>query len=221
MKVRRFIFAFILLSFPVNVSAQWSDTLKSILHGKIFPTASFDSRNSFIDNGRAHIWGIKFGVEFSDRLQGGIGYNRHDRNLRKIIYFQDEFGNVNAATAKLHLDYCSFYVRCVYYKTKHWKFSIMPYQIGFGNSRYVYEQNGNEIVTDKRFVILYEPGISVSYKIVRWLGVGMDIGYRFMLRDNPKIPENFNSPIYSFYAIIYWGELYKMAFPSSKLTKKL
>lgn len=209
-----------MFSFGIS-KAQWADTLHSILHGKIYPTASFDSRNSFIDNGRAHIWGIKFGVEFSDRLQGGIGYNKHDQNLEKIIYFQDQLGNTNSSLAKLHLNYFSFYVRYVYYKTKHWKFSIMPYQIGFGNSKYVYEQEGIEKTNGKRFVVLYEPGISVSYKIVRWLGVGGDIGYRVMLRDNPAIPENFNSPIYSFYGIIYWGELFKMAFPETKLAKKL
>lgn len=218
---RKFLFVLFLLFSFGNTNAQWSDTLHSIVHGKIFPTASFDSRNSFIDNGRAHIWGIKIGVEFSDRLQGGIGYNRHDKNLEKIIYFFDQSGNTSSVSAKLHLDYFSFYVRYVYYKTKHWKFSIMPYQIGFGHSRYVYEQNGNEIVTDKRFVILYEPGISVSYKIVRCFGLGGDIGYRFMLRDNPEIPENFNSSIYSFNAIIYWGELYKMVFPGTQLAKKL
>jgi hypothetical protein len=215
------VFFFVLFfALTTNVNAQWSDTISKILHGKIFPTASFDSRNSFISSSRAHIWGVKAGVDFDGRLQGGIGYNRHDKNLEKDIYFINELGVKDSTTAFLHLDYFSFYVRYVYYKTKHWKFSVMPYQLGFGNSRYVYENSGRKAVAGKRFVVLYEPGISVSYKIFQWFGVGGDIGYRFMLRGNPAIPENFNSPTYSFYVIIYWGELYKIAFPDSKWAKK-
>lgn len=211
----------LLLTLSPVLHAQWSDTIQRILHGKVYPTASFDSRNSFISSSRAHIWGIKAGVEFSGRLQGGIGYNRHDKNLEKEIYFFNELGVRDSTFARLHLDYFSFYVRYVYYKTNHWKFSVMPYQLGFGNSRYRYEYHNTEFVTGKRFVIIYEPGISISYKIFQWFGAGADIGYRIMLRGNKSIPENFNSPVYSFYAIIYWGELYKMAFPETKLAKKL
>lgn len=220
LRILLFLFA-LQIAGAMKLHAQWSDTIKKILHGKIYPTASFDSRNSFISSSRAHIWGVKVGVEFSGRLQGGIGYNRHDKNLEKEIYFQNEFGNADSIKAGLHLDFFSFYVRYVYYKKKRWKFSVMPYQIGFGNSRYKYVRDDIKRISGKRFVILYEPGISVSYKIFQWLGVGSDIGYRFMIRGNPAIPENFNSPIYSFYAIIYWGELFKLTFPESKWIKKL
>ncbi len=216
------IFLFLLLMhFPKTGNAQWSDTIKKILHGKIYPTASFDSRNSFISSSRAHIWGIKVGVEFSGRLQGGIGFNRHDKNLKKEIFFTNEFGLTESATAQLRFSYFSFYVKYVYYNKGRWKFSVIPYQLGFGNSYYRYEVDDKKYITGKRWMLLYEPGISVSYKIFKWLGAGADIGYRFMLRRNPAIPENFNSPTYSFYASIYWGELYKLAFPESKWSKKL
>lgn len=209
------------LTISISSSAQWSDTIKTILHGKIFPIATFDSRNSFVNSSRAHIWGVKIGVDFSGKLQGGIGYNRHDKNLKKEIYFTNVSGNPDSTNATLHLDYFSFYMRYVYYKKNKWKFSVMPYQLGFGNSRYVYTEQGQEVVAGKRFVILYEPGISISYKIFQWFGIGADVGYRFVLRGNKAIPENFNSPIYSFYAIIYWGELYKLTFPNTRLAKKL
>jgi hypothetical protein len=213
------LFVFSLIT--INLHAQWSDTIRNILHGPIFPTASFDSRNSFVSSERAHIWGIKAGVEFSGKLQIGVGYNFHDKNLQKEIYYSNTSGILDSSLGTLHLSYVSIYTRYVYYKTQHWKFSIMPIQLGIGNSKYKFEQQGIEKETGSRTVILYEPGISVSYKIITWLGVGADIGYRFMLRDNPFIPENFNSMIYSFYAIIYWGEIYKLIFPETKLAKIL
>ena len=219
--MKKMIFMLLLVLCSPVLHAQWADTIQKILHGKIYPTASFDSRNSFVSSSRAHIWGIKAGVEFSGRLQGGIGYNRHDKNLEKEIYFTNELGVRDSTFARLHLDYFSFYIRYVYYKTKRWKFSVMPYQLGFGNSRYRYEYQNEELVTGKRFVVLYEPGISMSYKIFQWIGIGADVGYRVMLRGNKAIPENFNSPVYSFYTIIYWGELYKMTFPKTRLAKML
>ena len=207
MRTTFFFIVFVLWS--SNCPAQWSDTLNSIIHGKVSPTASFDSRNSFINASKAHIWGVKIGVEFSEKLQGGIGYNRHDKNLSKEIYFVDQAGLPNSAKAFLHLNYFSFYLRYAYYNNNKWKFSIMPYQLGCGNSNYQYVENGNKIIIDRQLVVIYEPGISVSYKFLPWLGVGGDVGYRFMLRNNYAIPENFNSPIFSIYGIIFWGELYK------------
>jgi len=205
----------------VNGYAQWSDTLKEILNGKMFPTVSLDGRNSFISSQRASIWGIKAGVEFSGKLQIGVGYNQHIKNLQKEIYFRNVYNLPDSRTGTLHLSYVSIYTRYVYYKTEKWKFSIMPIQLGIGKSKYTYDYLGIERIVDDRTVVLYEPSISISYKFIRWFGVGADLGYRIMLRGNPAIPENFNSPIYSFYAIIYWGELYKMAFPKTKLAKML
>ncbi len=187
----------------------------------MYPTASLDGRNSFVSSERASIWGIKAGVEYSDCLQFGVGYNQHIHNLEKEIYFSDASGIHDSAAGTLHLSYVSIYTRYVYYRTEHWKFSIMPIQLGFGNSRYKYNQQGIDKTINQKAVVIYEPGISISYRFFFWLGVGADLGYRIMLRDNPAIPENFNSMIYSFYVIIYWGDLYKKAFPKSKLDKYL
>lgn len=218
--IRHFILLFILLHCFI-AKAQWSDTLKEILHGKMYPTASLDGRNSFINSERAAIWGIKAGVEFAGKLQMGIGYNQHINNLEKEIYFRDFYGQRDSAIGTLRLAYMSVYTRYVYYKSNHWKFSIMPIQLGIGDSKYKYDYLDKTRIVDEKIVVLYEPGISIAYKIIPWFGVGADLGYRIMLRGNRAIPENFNSPIYSFYAIFYWGELYKMAFPKTKLAKML
>jgi hypothetical protein len=214
--------AMALLSFlPRPLAAQWTDTLNRVMHGTVYPTASFDSRNSFISSQRAHIWGIKAGVEFGSLLQIGLGYNFHDQNLKKTIYFTNEAGHADSATGVLHLAYGSYYIRYTYYKTKRWKFSMMPVQLGIGSSRYTYNDGMTYREASKRSVIVYEPGMSVSYKIFDWIGIGGDVGLRFMLKNNPDIPERFNSPIYSFYTVIYWGDIYKKILPDTKLAKML
>jgi hypothetical protein len=218
---KKFVSLLIFLLLQLPALSQWSDTIRTLMRGKVYPTATFDSRNSFIGDRRAHIWGIKAGVEFSGRIQFGVGYNRHDQNLVKVITYTNSAGFPSSTLGELRLSYISFYTKFVYYKTKRWKFSIIPFQVGFGNSRYVYEEEGKARDTGKRFVVIYESGVSASYKLLPWLGAGADFGYRVMLRDNPAIPENFNSPIYAFYGIIYWAEVYKLVFPESKWAKKI
>ncbi|MBI3510389.1 MAG: hypothetical protein HY064_06975 [Bacteroidetes bacterium] len=220
MRIERILSFFFILA-AINAHSQWSDTLRNIFHGGIFPAASFDSRNSFISDRRAHIWAVKAGVEFDSKIQMGIGYNFLDQHLTKTIPYIDANGVPASTIGILHLGYVSIYGRYVYYKTDHWKFSIMPIQFGFGNSKYIYSDQNGFHKTDKEAIITYEPGISISYKLIYWLGIGADFGYRYMIKKNNAIPENFNSPIYSFYVVIYYGEIYKKLFPGTKLAKMI
>jgi hypothetical protein len=219
MKLNKYFFLFLFSFLMLEGKSQWRDTIRDVFNGSIYPTAGFDSRNSFINARRAHIWGIKGGVEFAHKLQMGLGYNFLDNKVKKPYPFVTPLGIRDTATAQLHLWFIGPYMRYVYYKTKKWKVSIMPIQIGIGKSWYTHSEGLGPITTDKRTIVVYEPGISASYRIFKWLGVGADFGYRIMLRDNPAIPENFNSPIYSLYVIIHWDQVYKAIFPNSKWAK--
>ena len=219
--LKGFFVLLLLLPGATRLHAQWTDTLHHVMHGTIYPTASFDSRNSFISSQRAPIWGVKAGVDFSGYLQIGLGYNFLQDGPKRKVYFQNNAGLNDSATGTIRMHFFSYYIRYVYYVSHHWRFSIMPVQLGLGNSRYDFFDGMTDREKDKRFVMIYEPGISASYKLLKWLGVGGDIGYRIMLRRNPLIKENFNSPIYSFYINIYWGEIYKILLPNTKLAKML
>lgn len=212
----------ILFLLPSPAEAQLIDTLRACIGRGVAPTAYFDSRNSFIGNRRAQIWGIKIGAEFGGKLVLGGGYNQHTNNLTRDFLFANPQQGYDTVQGTLRLGYVSYFARYVYFSSKHWKFSVIPLQFGIGRSRYdVMLNNGEEIRMNRKTIMLYEAGISVAYKIVPWFGVGTDLGFRFMLRKNKAIPENFNSPIYSFYTIIYWAELYKTVFPETKLAKRL
>ncbi|TND09596.1 MAG: hypothetical protein FD123_1187 [Bacteroidetes bacterium] len=213
--------AVIFLFSCVSAKAQFMDTLRVCINRKASLICFLDSRNSFISDRRANIWGVKIGAEFGGKLSFGGGWNMHTNNLTKEIFLPKAGGGLDSTEATLRFAYFSYFARYVYYQSKRWKFSVTPLQIGFGRSRYDYDYAGESFRTDKKTVIVYENNIAVSYRIFRWLGAGTDLGFRWMIRNNDAIPENFNSPIYSFYSIIYWGELYKMVFPGSKLAKRL
>ncbi|HTF06124.1 MAG TPA: hypothetical protein VK826_18970 [Bacteroidia bacterium] len=213
----------VLILMSADLAAQTSthDSIYNSLHGRISLGGGFDSRNSFISNRRAHIWGIKVAAEFGELIQLGIGYNRLDDDLTRSIYFTNTTGESDSATGELRMDYWSWYARYVFYRKGRWKFSVIPFQLGIGRSRYVHEENEEKVFTNKKMIIVYETGFSVSFRIFRWLGVGSDVGVRWMVKDNPAIPEKFNSPQYAFYGIIYWTEILRIVAPKNKFVKRL
>ena len=97
----------------------------------------------------------------------------------------------------------------------------MPLQIGIGKTFYQYTEGGVKHKTNQSANFIYEPTISVDYKIIKWFGVGVDFGYRFMVTQNRKLNKQFNSPIIAFGLSIYYSEIVKSLFPKSKLAKKM
>lgn len=197
------------------------DSIYNSMHGRVQLAGGFDSRNSFISNRKAHIWGIKVAGELGELIQLGVGYNRLDDELRKTVYYVNRSLETDSTVGELRMDYFSWYARYVFYRKGKWKFSIIPFQLGIGRSRYRYEVDGEKYHTQKKGIIVYETGFSVSYRICRWIGVGGDVGIRYMVKNNPAIPEKFNSPQYAFYAIIYWTEILRTVAPENKFVKML
>ena len=111
------------------------------------------------------------------------------------------------ANANLQLMYFSVWAEYVYYKNHQWQLSI-PFQIGMGRAYYKYNVN-NEIKTaDENLIFVYEPAVSIEYKIIKWLGIGTDIGFRFIATNYKQLNEKLNSPTYAFKLLIYYNEIY-------------
>jgi hypothetical protein len=216
---------FLFFSFFVLISeAQPTlDTIKYCLKQRPQIFLKLDGRNSFIENSRAKIFGIKGGLSYGKRLQFGIGYNQlypPAEDFDTQLYFYDSFGRLSPFTAHLRMYYFSAYAEYVFYQTKHWELS-MPLQFGIGKSFYRYNWLGVNRKTDESFNFIYEPAISVEYKFVKWVGVGADVGFRFMVTSDRHLNKNFTSPTYAFKFLIYYSEIFKSLFPKSKLAGKM
>lgn len=210
----KYYFLFIFL-FASTFSFSQVDILDSIRtsfksKGKLYLNLS--TKNTFIDGFRSPILGIKIGVEFDRRVRIGGGFNFLKNPIYQDKYIKDINGNnIDTVPNALHFSYMSYFFEYIFYKTKHWEFSI-PTQIGIGSSRFEYIYNGKKITENKKTIILYEPSIAGHYKVFKWLGVGGDIGYRLMLKNNKAIERNFNSPTFTFKVMIFYGEIYKALF---------
>ncbi|HEX8514946.1 MAG TPA: hypothetical protein VF868_02015 [Bacteroidia bacterium] len=208
----------------MSIQAQPTlDTIRDCLKQKPQLFAKFDGRNSFIENSRARIFGFKLGVSYGKRLHFGLGYNQLFPNsdaFDKILYVPHSYNDLRPVTANLHMYYVSAHAEYTFYKTRHWELS-MPLQFGVGKSYYTYRYLGYKEKTEEAFNFIYEPAISIEYKIVRWVGIGADAGYRFMITKDSHLNDNFTSPTYAFKLLIYYGEIFKSIFPKSKLAGKM
>jgi hypothetical protein len=222
--VRKLAYTLLFLLFLMNSKAQPTlDTIRYCLQQKPQPFIKFDGRNSFIENSRAKIFGVKAGVSFGKRLHFGLGYNQlipPTSSFDKIVYFPDSYGSMFPVIKRLRMYYLSVHAEYVFYQTKHWELS-MPLQLGIGKSYYTYSIFGSKQRSDEAFNFIYEPAVSIEYKIVKWFGVGADVGYRFMLTSDKQLNTNFTSPTYAFKLLIYYSEIFKSLFPKSKLAGKM
>lgn len=179
-----------------------------------------DTRKSFVANVNSTVWGIKLGVSYSKRIKFGIGYNYLKTPIISRYLLENDKGNYTVAS-RLRMRYVSFYTEYVYYKKNKWRLSI-PVQLGTGYTNYVSFINPSAYnESPKRFVLLYEPCLSVNYQLIPYVTVGAEIGLRLALRKHPEIREQLTAPIYVFRLIIDWSEIVRDVFPNNKITKKL
>ena len=199
------------------------DTIKYCLKQRPRPFVKFDSRNSFINNSVVNIFGAIVGVNYGKRLSFGIGYNQlfnPPKHFNQNIEYINSLGRPYYISSDIHFFYISAAMDYSFYQTKHWEIS-MPLQIGVGQTYFQQMINGEGLKVDAHADFIYEPTISVDYKIVKWIGFGIDYGYRFFISNNGKLNREFNSPIITFGLVIYYSEIYRSVFPNSKLAKKM
>lgn len=195
------------------------DTIKDCLKQKPHLLLKLDSRNSFISNSRAKIFGLKLGLNYGNRVHIGLGYNQlysPAEDFDEQVYYRNSFGLRDSVTAKLHLFYISVYAEYIFYQTKHWELS-MPLQIGVGKTYYSYQLYGRKKEREENLNFIYEPSVSIGYKFVKWFGVGADIGFRFMVTGDKKLNQKFTSPTYAFKILIFYNEIYKALFSKKKI----
>jgi hypothetical protein len=193
-------------------TSPFLDSIQKSLKEKTRFTASINTRNSFVASQRSQVTGYNIGVSFGKKFTVGGGINILNTHIYKIQSFNDD-GFTIPMVSKLSMFYMGYFVEYVFYRDKHWELTI-PVQLGFGNSFYEYPDpkslSKNKLLkADKGIVILYEPGMSVTYDVFDWFGVGIDVGCRLMLKNNRHINQQFNSPMYVFNAKVYYGVLYR------------
>jgi hypothetical protein len=208
-----------------HCSAQLTDSLRELFRHPYSIDARLESRNSFINNKLISVSGVRLGLAFQRKLKFGAGVSWLKTagngwlksNIKKDFYTVNAFGQTDTVSKYLKLAYLCFYADFVFFKIKRWQLSV-PIQLGLGSLWFQENKNYSFRKTDKKhFLFLYEPGITVQYKIFRWAGLGTDVAYRFAMQ---KTGERLSSPSLTFKALFWFDQLFYEVFPNSKITKK-
>lgn len=181
--------------------------------------ARLESRYSFFSNTATKVSGVRIGLSFRRKLRVGIGYSWLAGDVSDKLKTYDPFGNTVLVDNYLKFGYFCYYADFVFYKNKRWQLSV-PIQVGTGLAWFRHKENDVWIKSDKHFLLIYEPGISVQFKVFKWCGLGLDMGYRFALKNTNKVGDKLNSFTVAPKLLIWFDQIFFMAAPKSKITKK-
>lgn len=203
-----------------KTKAQFLDSLHQTFNSKSIIDARYESRWSFIRNELIAVSGVRLGVAYKRKLRIGGGISWLKTNWAENFYSTNINGETILEVKYLKFAYLCYYIDFVYYRTKRWQLSV-PIQVGTGMSWYQKQKQYRFHIPEKKnLLLLYEPGITVQFKITRWLGAGTDVAFRFVLRNEKKIGQQLNSPTLSIKALFWPDQLFYVCAPNSKVTKR-
>ena len=190
--------------------AQFLDTLKRSFNTKPKFFFQLDSYNSIVTGARANAKGIKTGLDFNKKVRLGVGYFWLNPDVVEKRIINDD----DTVRAQLKSRYFTLGAEYVLLNDNPWQVTL-PFHFGFGKSFFVYPDTLTK--KDERIasnsIVLFEPAVTGHYKVIKWVGVGFGVGYRIMLKNNPEVRDNFNSPLYVLRIKIFFDEIYYSVFP--------
>jgi hypothetical protein len=175
--------------------AALGDTLKLAFSEEPKLIGRLEARTSFITGQPVQVRGIQGGANFGDRVAVGIGYHWLQSRITSI--------NPEDEQERLLFRYVAPFFEYSFLHKKRWLVSI-PLRIGIGGSS-VKSESGK---IDRGGVFLYEPAMTIEYQFLKYFGIGVGAGYRFMLVNNKSIDQKFNSPVYLFKFKVQLGKIY-------------
>ena len=192
--VRTFLLLLFTTLFLVNGNTQLLDSISFSTQSPTF-FIKLDTRGSFVSNRHVRLSGVKGGVNLNNKVKFGFGYNWLKTN------YQPEFKNEKVDLKSKNF---STFVDYILYTDNKVDFNA-NIQLGLGNLYYEFE---NQKVANS-LAVFYEQSIAAEYKIIKYFGVELGVGYRFAFYNKMQITENLSSPVYIARFKLYFGEIYK------------
>ena len=149
---------------------------------KIKFLAKVETRNSFVQTHHVTMLGVRAGFEFKFPVRCGIGYYWMLTNIDSKFYNPSDFGQTDP-TAQPKMRYAIGYVDYSFYKEDDWTLSV-PVQIGVGETYYRSSESDRFA---NGLIVPMEAGVAVDYLFTNWVGFGVGLGYRVMLKGNKQL----------------------------------
>ncbi|NQX90620.1 MAG: hypothetical protein HRT74_00450 [Flavobacteriales bacterium] len=192
------------LFLALNVRAQvpsLTDSLNLYLNSPGRWIGKVQTTHSFITGKPVRTFGIKVGRTHENRISYGLGVNWMDRGI------QTEVLDSNVQRKDVRMLYASGFFEYSFWHQSKWRISL-PIRLGMGTSWHKQRNiEGMEERTDQSMIILYEPSMVCEYQLIKYLAIGLEVGYRLMLLNNKNIPKQFTAPTWGIRIRINSGQL--------------
>ena len=175
--------------------AQISDSIFSILKDKPTFFAKLDTRGSFVSNRHVRLNGIKAGLVFENKLKVGLGYSWLRTNYTP--FYNGNHVDLKSRNFSTFIDY-------IFYTQDKLQLNA-NLQLGLGNL--YYDLDGEKVA--RSFAVFYEQSATVEYRIIKYFGIGLGVGYRLVAFSKKRINENLSSPVYIARFKLYFGDMIK------------
>lgn len=202
-----FLLLFLLLLFCEAVAEVPDSTVRWVFH--------LDTRSSFIDKRRVNVWGVNAGMAWGKRrheLTVGYYWLGYQAARRLIELDKDR-------SIRIHPDYYTktdlYHLSLMHWhnfvNTRRWQLSV-PLELGLGRARSLRQPLTAVPIEEasRRYPFVpVQVGGYAEWKATRWMGLGLQAGYRWAMYDN-HLQEKFNGPYYSVGTVFYSTFFYEV-----------
>ncbi|GAB3168431.1 hypothetical protein [Telluribacter humicola] len=174
-----------------------------------------DTRSSFIDKRRVNVRGANAGMAWGkQRHELTVGYYwvGYQATRRLIELDKDRSIRIHPDYyTKTDLHYLSLMLWHNFVNTRRWQLSL-PVEVGLGRAR-SFRQSLTVVPVEeasrRHLFVPVQVGGYAEWKATRWIGLGLQAGYRWAVYDS-HLRENFNGSYYSVGAVFYSTFFYEM-----------
>ena len=193
-----------------SLQAQLKEEIKKSLHTKPKYFLSLSSFNTFIDGNFASIDGVKTGLTFNKQIRFSTGIFQLANNGVVTPINIDEGSLHYTTNGQLELWFVNLSSEYIFYNDFPWQFSALPLDLAIGAAHYEYisRLQNRRVKGPPEFVILYQPGLTAQFNVLKWFGFGLSTGYRFTVLRSREQSRNLDGVNFSLDFRLSLDELY-------------
>lgn len=169
-----------------------------------FNVYPLDYRSTFVRQSPVLALGGAAGFKFKGRHLFTIGYYWLSQRSNQRI--TDRANTVQTLTDGVKLSYLNFAYTWSFIHCKHWEVGL-PVEVGYGFSREaINNEAGRELSTYVSHFVPLQIGITADWKITRWAGLNLAVGYR-VIPVKTSSRADFDGVYYNYGINLYTGNM--------------
>jgi hypothetical protein len=198
-----------LIAFSFFAKAQFPQDIAESFSAKPQFFFDFTGYTSFIKKDWANFTGIRFGLNYNEKVKVGLGVSYLNSPVVTPIHITEE--DVSYTTnGKLRFTYAEASLEYIFYNEAAWQFSL-PLTIGGGRAHYKYISRSKEELANSRSYAawIFLPEVTAQYTVLNVAAATGSLGYLGTLHAPAQLKKSFNSITFSVGFTLFLDQIWK------------